>query len=258
MDNITIYLLAILFLILLMFNKSCAQIDKLCYDIIDSNEFDCLNNVFKYKEHIYRETININSNPTINVQWYNWPQKQLYTGINTWKIVPFFAFNKWITINCKLCPYLTKFLKSISNLKTASLSKLSANTKINPHRGWGSMSNDSIRCYLPIIVPPNCYISVSDGPNPPLWDQSEVKIQEYPNDFICTIDNVTEEIRYHKKFEWIIIDDAKTHYAENMSDQERVILIIDIERPCNIKKGNSPLGNVDELNIITQYYKNST
>ena len=50
-------------------------------------------------------------------------------------------------------------------------------------------------------------------------------------------------------------DDSKTHYSENMSDKNRVVLIIDIERPSNIKTGTSEVGDSKELLNIIDYYK---
>ena len=46
----------------------------------------------------------------------------------------------------------------------------------------------------------------------------------------------------------IVFDDSKMHYAENNGDSDRIILILDIERPDFVKKGISDIENTNELN----------
>jgi aspartyl/asparaginyl beta-hydroxylase (cupin superfamily) len=70
--------------------------------------------------------------------------------------------------------------------------------------------------------------------------------------------NENEEIRFHKENEWLIFDDSMTHYAENQSDRDRVVLIVDIERPWNIKQGVSDSEDSRELiEFINQFKKDS-
>jgi aspartyl/asparaginyl beta-hydroxylase (cupin superfamily) len=45
----------------------------------------------------------------------------------------------------------------------------------------------------------------------------------------------------------VIFDDSKTHWAENNSDEDRIILIIDIPRPYYVKPGNSDVEQTGEL-----------
>ena len=50
-----------------------------------------------------------------------------------------------------------------------------------------------------------------------------------------------------------MFDDSKLHYAENKSNEQRVVLIVDIERPYNIKRGTSSVEETSELmDIINQ------
>jgi hypothetical protein len=116
--------------------------------------------------------------------------------------------------------------------------------------GWGSHSNNVIRCHYGIIVPKLCYVSVTNNIIPPLYDNDNIKKSSYPNN----IYKMGEEIVFHKQFEWLIFDDSKTHYAENMSNEDRIVLIIDVERPKHIKKGVSEIGDTKELMELVKYY----
>lgn len=190
-----------------------------------------------------------------NITWSEWPEKELYSANSQWKIFPLFVFDKWIDKNCGKCPMIYSFLKLIPNLKIAVLSKLNAKMKLTPHRGWGGHSNYVLRCHYPIIVPKYCYVSVSNNGDPPLFNNDKIKFNSYPNDIIYNMNDDYEEIHFHKQFEWIIFDDSETHYAENLSDTERIILLLDIERPQSVKPGTSVVGDTKELLDIVKYYK---
>lgn len=161
--------------------------------------------------------------------WEYWPEKELYDGVekSSWKIFPFFAFGEYASRNCEKAPVLTQFIKNIPNVKLATLSKLSPGMKLKPHRGWGSHSNHVIRCHYGIIVPENaCYIDVNN------------------------------KRKFHKNDEWIVFDDSEEHFAENMSkNEDRIVLIVDIERPKHIQKGTSDGSETKELQNIINYYK---
>lgn len=196
-----------------------------------------LNDKFYDYKKIYPILENINTNETLleihdnlaNSEWIDWPEKHLYQNEHidgTWKIIPFFGFDVWCKKSCFKFPKLTKFLKSIPDLKVALISKLSSKTKLFPHYGWGAHSNNVLRCHYGIVLPldkSNSYISVSND------------------------ETSSEEIQFHKLNDWIVFDDSKLHYAENKSDDERIVLIIDIKRPDYIKKGTSSVEETSEL-----------
>ena len=48
----------------------------------------------------------------------------------------------------------------------------------------------------------------------------------------------------------MIFDDSKTHHAENNGKHDRIVLIIDIERPCNVRVGNSKIEFSKEVNDL--------
>jgi len=223
----------------------------------ENKEFTCLNNIDSNKDAIYEETISCTKDFDL---WKDWPETSLYDRdvFTSWKVIPFYGFGMWIQKNCMKCPEITKFLKTIPKLKTALLSKLTFNMKIKPHRGWGELSNNILRCHYGIVVPPLTYVSVCNSDNPPLYDPRYKNIisEAYPKDYIYrNIKGTYQEIRFYKQFEWIIFDDSHTHYAQNMYHSDRIVLIVDIERPKNIPKGTCIGGDTSELVELIQYYK---
>ena len=216
-------------------------------------EYKILNKIKSFNKEIMEEVANINNSS--NIEWSDWPEKELYSSTTSWKIFPFLGFGKWVEKNCDRCPNITKFLKSIPNLRLAIISKLNSQMKLTPHRGWGKHSNNVLRCHYGLIVPKYCYISVSNTDNPPMFNSSSLKLKSYPENIIYNKNCIYEEIQFHKQFEWLIFDDSETHYAENLSDSERIVLILDIQRPNNIKKGTATKGDTKELLEIVKYYK---
>jgi beta-hydroxylase len=220
------------------------------------SEYKILNKIKLFNKEIIEEVANINNSS--NIEWSDWPEKDLYNSDLTrtsWKIFPFLGFGKWVEKNCDKCPYITKFLKSVPNLKLAIISKLNPGMKLTPHRGWGKHSNNVLRCHYGLIVPKYCYISVSNTEHPPMFNSSSLKLKSYPENIIYNKNGIYEEIQFHKQFEWLIFDDSETHYAENLSDSERIVLILDIQRPDNIKKGTATKGDTKELLELVKYYK---
>lgn len=214
-------------------NYSSIQLkkDKLFYSVDEINPE--LNSIDKIKKQVLNETIQVYKNNL--TEWAEWPEKDLYSNSEPdgWKIFPFYAFGIWIKNNCIQCPTIYNFISKITGLKLATLSRLKAGTKLNTHQGWASHSNYVIRCHYGLIVPENlCYIYVQDD---------ETKLNQ---------------VKYHKKFKWLIFDDSKSHYAENKSvNEDRIVLILDIERPSSIKVGNSDIGDSKELLEIVEYFR---
>lgn len=239
MKNIYLLIGFVIFLVIILLICKYEQINKsnksnkknkLFYSI---NEIEPkLNQMDKIKNEILKETILVYKNNL----WTEWPEKDLYNNNQSepdgWKIFPFYAFGVWVQSNCDKCPKITEFIKSIPGLKLATLSKLKAGTKLNEHEGWASHSNYVIRCHYGLIVPDNlCYIYVRDNKTG------------------------NSEKKYHKKFDWIVFDDSKTHYAHNQSDRDRIVLIVDVARPNDIEIGKSEIGDSKELIEIINYFK---
>ena len=150
-------------------------------------------------------------------EWIEWPEKHLYEKKKGWLTIPIYGFNYWSKQSLYF-PNLVKILKQIKNIKLVTFSKLKSGVKLNPHHGWAFHSNYVIRNHYGITVPPNkCAIIVED------------------------------DTRYHQRHKWLSFDDSKEHSAYNMSDSDRIVLIIDMERPDYIKLGISESEDSDEL-----------
>jgi hypothetical protein len=159
-------------------------------------------------------------------KWIEWPEKDLYKGDLKWHIIPICGFGVWISKIENSCPRLCKFLKNVPGLKLAIISKLAPMTELIPHRGWGKHSNNVLRCHYGLDVPKDCFVTVNG------------------------------EKQYHENDKWIIFDDSKEHSASNNSGKDRIVLILDIERPLWIPKGNSKVEFSQELQNVIDKFKN--
>lgn len=101
-----------------------------------------------------------------------------------------------------LCPVTTALLQRIPTVKAAMFAALPPGGRLVTHRDPFA---GSLRYHLGLVTPnaDSCYISV-DG-----------------------------ERYFWRDGEGVIFDETFLHYAENQSDQMRIILFCDIERPLN-------------------------
>lgn len=172
-----------------------------------------------------------------NNNWIEWPEYDLWKNNNnnvnpSWKIIPFMSFGKWSQKNIKIFPNTFKQLENIKGLVSAGFSKLGPHTTLALHKGWGNLSNNVLRCHLGLIVPKKkCKIFVMGNSN---------------------------DIMFQKNGKWIIFDDSLYHSASNEDEEkDRIVLILDIERPSHIFKGESDVENSEELNnFINEFNKN--
>ncbi len=227
-----IYVILIL-LILCFFLLKSKKLNKNYYTVKETYPF--LNKIYDNLNNYKKEVNNIVNNKN----WFNWVEKDLYEGntkTSDWKILPFYGFNIWVKDNCDLCPELTKFIKSIPGLKTAILSKMGPDTVLTEHRGWGHHSNKVLRCHFGFDIPNNCFVSVGD------YEGNKIK----------------REVKQHEQDKWLIFDDSKFHFTYNKSNKNRIVLIIDIDRPNNVKEGTSKAGDTKELTELINAFKNKT
>jgi ornithine lipid ester-linked acyl 2-hydroxylase len=118
-----------------------------------------------------------------------------------WKSFILYAYGNFVYDNCNLCPNTTKTVRSIQGMKTAMFSVFEPGTHLLPHRG---PYNGLLRYHLALMVPEN-------------YNQCGIKLN-----------NKT----YHwKKGESIIFDDTYEHEAWNYSQEKRVVLFVDFEKP---------------------------
>tara|TARA_R110000787_G_scaffold4455_6_gene17043 strand:- start:422 stop:934 length:513 start_codon:yes stop_codon:yes gene_type:complete len=122
-------------------------------------------------------------------------EKDLYLG--EWDVFPFMFFGDEDKDRCKLCPKTWELIKDIPGLTTASFSILRGATEIHPHTGF---TDKVLRCHLGLKVPHGCAIIVGDEPR--RWQEGK-----------C-----------------LIFDDTVEHSAYNKSTEDRVVLLLDINK----------------------------
>lgn len=215
--KIIILLVLLIFLLSIVFKKE-KLLNKTFYNYKDVYPF--LGELKKKRYPIKKEVIKV-----INDDWKVWPEKYLFKNENGWKVFPFYAFGFWIKNNCEKCPVIHNIIKKIPGLRTASLSRLKPGTKLEPHYGWAKLSNYVLRCQYGIICGDNCILGCEND----IVDVKENKI--------------------------IVFDDSKLHYAQNNGKKDRIILILDIERPKNVEQGKSDVKDTSELTGFIKYMK---
>jgi beta-hydroxylase len=127
-------------------------------------------------------------------------QYRLAKGRN-WRTFILYGFGKRLETNTKLTPRTAELLSTIPNLQTAMFSILSPGYHIPAHKG---VTKGILRAHIGLIVP----------------DEAEK----------CRI-RIDDEIVAWKPGELFVFDDTYEHEVWNETDQERVILLFDFDRP---------------------------
>lgn len=166
--------------------------------------------------------------------WTAWPEAQHYQAKNDSPLAPWNVFplcycfpatnvqaRQWIHQTCALVPLTVELLRRHLGdaLRTALFSRLDSESVLEPHTGWEDLANHVYRVHIPLIVP--------DGDLCGAW-----------------VDGCVET---HRRGRPLIFDDSKTHRAFNYSSQERIVLIIDLARPCTFPDGTARGGHSEEL-----------
>ncbi len=150
-------------------------------------------------------------------------QKKIAKGAN-WRTFILFGFGQKLEKNCRQAPRTTALLEAVPNLQTAWFSILSPGYHIPAHTG---VSKGILRAHLGLIIPKDrekCRMRVGD------------RIQTWENGKI------------------FVFDDTFEHEVWNDTDEERVILLFDFDRPMRFwgrAINNSFLG----LLKLTAYYQ---
>ncbi len=127
-------------------------------------------------------------------------QYKISTGKN-WRTFILYGFGYRLEKNCAQAPITAKLLSSLPNIQTAWFSILSPGYHIRAHRG---VSKGILRAHLGLIIPKEaekCRIRVGDV------------------------------IKVWRPGELFVFDDTYEHEVWNDTDDERVILLFDFDRP---------------------------
>jgi beta-hydroxylase len=145
-------------------------------------------------------TIDSNSGMASNGLVWPWPDKDLYN--KGWKAIGLVYKGRddyhYTQMVRDLFPLTNRLVKSVPGVYIAGFSILEPKTRIYPHTGY---TGDVYRSHLGLICPKGAYLEV-EGERIE-WEQGKM----------------------------FAFDDMKTHNAYNGSDEERVILMVDFERP---------------------------
>ena len=143
--------------------------------------------------------------------WEGWPEnapeRLIYGDTKLWTLLYLYGFGAWSKISQKF-PKIVRKLKSIKNLKRATLSKIAPHTKLHRHQGWKESANQ-LRTHYTLKSNENCYLMVQD------------------------------EFRELYEDDIMVFDDSKVHFAMNHGDTPKIALVVDIERPKSIPVGKS-------------------
>lgn len=120
-----------------------------------------------------------------------------------WDVVLLYERGRRRDEACAACPVTTHAIEAYHAIRTASgliyVSRMRAMTHISPHRG---PTNLRLRCHLGIKVPEgDCAISVAD------------------------------ETRHWQEGRCLVFDDSLIHEAWNHTDEDRIVLIVDLWHP---------------------------
>ncbi len=130
-------------------------------------------------------------------------QHKISKGKN-WRTFILYGFGKKLEKNCKQAPFTAELLSRIPKLQTAWFSILSPGYHIPAHTG---VTKGIVRAHLGLIIPKEadkCWIRVGDQRK--VWRPGEL----------------------------FVFDDTYEHEVYNNTDEERVILLFDFDRPMGL------------------------
>ena len=176
-----------------------------------SKLFELPENFKKIKKEIldvykYKKNIPLTKNTFGKQNYYIGGGKKQNNNKDGWKILPIKLGDKFTKVGLKLCPFLCKILKKVKKIRSCLISILPSKKAIPIHVGY---YKGVIRYQLGVIIP-----------------------KDRKNVFICV-----NGIKYSwKEGEGVLFDDTYPHKVYNNSNEDRVILYIDVERPFLGKK----------------------
>src|SRR5580765_8931493 len=155
-----------------------------------SNDFDFTTVLEHHWRDIYAEYLAICQDLS------DWSEKELYG--EGWKVFGLFEFphGNAMPANTKRCPFTTSNIEQcLPSHGAVGFSVLRPKTRIKPHQGY---QGSFLRCHLGLSVPGgDCALRVGG------------------------------EIRKWESGKTLIFDDRVWHEAWNMTDEERVVLLVD-------------------------------
>lgn len=131
------------------------------------------------------------------------PDQQRISRGDNWKTFAFYVYGHRVDDNCRRCPVTAALLDRLPTLQNAWFSILAPRYHIPPHRG---PTRAVIRCHLGLKVPADresCWLRVDD--------------------VVC---------HWHEG-RCLVFDDTYEHEVKNDTDETRVVLFLDFDRPMD-------------------------
>jgi beta-hydroxylase len=132
------------------------------------------------------------------------PYEQKISKGENWRTFFLMGFGYEAKQSWKRCPETMKVLRKIPKLRTAFFSILGPNYHIPHHRG---ISKGLIRCHLGLVIP----------------DQRDQCVMR-----------VGDQICQWEVGRCFVFDDTNDHEVWNKTDQERIVLLVDVDRPMKL------------------------
>ena len=127
-------------------------------------------------------------------------QKRIATGDN-WRTFILYGFGTAHEKNCARAPVTAALLNTVPKLQTAWFSILTPHYHIPPHRG---VTKSIVRCHVGLKIP---------------TDREKCRLR------------LVDETLVWREGELFVFDDTYDHEVWNETDEERVVLIFDFNRP---------------------------
>ena len=132
------------------------------------------------------------------------PDQKKISKQDRWKVFILFGFGVASQRNCARCPETAKLLQQIPNLQSAWFSILSPHYHIARHRG---VTKTVLRSHLGLIIP---------------QERERCRMQ------------VGEDMVVWEPGKCVVFDDFFPHEVWNDTEEERVVLIFDFDRPMHL------------------------
>jgi beta-hydroxylase len=169
--------------------------------VLGNEEFDWIPAVEGATDDILAEFHNIQATTDIPGIQDIVASQAVLSDDDRWKTFFLYGYGYRAEQNCQLCPATDRAVQNIPGLQSAMYSVLEPGTRLRSHRG---PYNGILRYHLGLIIP-------GDGTSSGL--------------------RVADTTCHWQVGKSLVFDDTFAHEAWNDSDQQRVVLFVDVERP---------------------------
>lgn len=170
--------------------------------VLNNNNFTFIDVLEENWSSIYDELMEILKYRDLIPSFYEISKEQYKISKgNKWKAFAFFSFGYKFKKNCTYAPNTAKLLECIPNLQSAWFSVIAAGYHIPKHKG---ITRGIIRGHLGLLIPnisKECFMDVENARV--CWEQGKV----------------------------VVFDDTFEHAVWNNTEQERIVLLFDFDRP---------------------------